>query len=71
MLLGIFIGVILGSFATVIMLSFCQSGKLRDLQHYADFTTGLYATDQKEKITDDDVKRLQLFRLNGSGAVVI
>jgi hypothetical protein len=64
MLLGIFIGVVIGSLATTIMLSMCQSSKIRDLLKYYDYTVNLYATGEVSEITKDDLKRLKLFRLS-------
>lgn len=57
------IGFACGFIVTAFALSLCRSAKEQDLEHYHDSTVGLYATDQWQRITDDDIKRLQLFRL--------
>lgn len=60
-LVGIGVGLLLGIF----VMSRVWNGKLDDLEHYRDRTLGLYATDQWHRITQEDLERLKLFRLDG------
>jgi hypothetical protein len=64
MLLGIFIGLFVGVLVGFIMVGLCKNAQIEDLIRYHDYTTNLYATGEVSEITEDDLKRLKLFRLS-------
>jgi hypothetical protein len=64
MLLGIFIGLFVGVLVGFIMVGLCKNAQIEDLMRYHDYTTKLYATGEIEQITENDLKRLKLFKLS-------